>query len=444
MINIHKANAVTRFFSILTAVTFLCFTAFFLFFSEPKETSLGIIAPRLDITRVYQTEPFSFSLEEYRIFLPRGSAVMAVPLNSTFTGLVFLGEGKAIQKGKNLPEKITGGYLVVDKKTYLQLKGDTLFLPLEDHILKNKLSLFLEQEIKKQSVNSFGFERIFLPPEGKSYLYLEDNGVPLEQTPSAVHGRHLLGLILYFSLVIAAVLLVAQLLTLDLRPSYSLAGFLKNPPDFSEKLLSAAILFTLFLFHGVWPATQTANPFCGEIAPAFLLLYLGLFLLIRVLASRGKISRQYGLFQWRQFPRDLGLALAITLIITVFSTVQIPSDLPGSTNTRQLFLQFLYFFSRAAVFELIWRNFLQTTMERLWGMRPGLLLATLIFTGVFFASACSAISEPNRNITFFCELLFFVPATALILGYIYQKTRSILGNALILALIMFLPKLLIF
>lgn len=444
MINIHKANGVTRFFSILIALILLCFAAFSLFFSEPKETSLGIIAPRLGFTRVYQTEPFSFSLEGYRIFLPQGSTIMTVPLNTTFTGLIFLGEGEAIHKEKNLPEKITGGYLVVDEKTYLQLKGNALFLPLEDHIFKDKLSNILGQQIKKHSVHSFGFERIFLPSAGKSYLYLENNGVPLEHTSSEVHGRHLLCLILYFSLVIAAVLLVAQLLTLDLRPSYSLASFLKNPPDFSEKLLSTAILLALFLFHRVWPATQSANPFSGEISPAFFVIYLGLFLIIKVLAYKEKIPGKYGIFQWRQIPRDIVLALAVSLLITVFSTMQIPSNLTGSANIRQLLSQFIYFFAWAAAFELIWRNFLQTTMERLWGMRPGLLIVTLIFTGVFFASACGTIPEANRNITFFLEFLFFVPATALILGYIFQKTRSILGNALILTLILFLPKLLIF
>ncbi len=441
MKKIFKANAITRFFSLFIAIVLLCFAAFSLVFSEKREACLGIIAPNVGYNQVYQSEPFSFSLEGYEVSLPQGSMISPIPLNDTFTGFIFLGEGEAVHRDSR--EKITGGYLVVDAETYLHLKGDTLFLPQEDQHLKRRFAVTARQLFHNPSIHSLGFERIFLPPVGSSYLYLEYNGAPLVQPAfSEVYGGLLPRLMLYFSLVIAIIFLVTQLLTLDLKPSYSLAAFLKTPPVLAEKFLGLAVFVLLFLMHKFWP--ELSNPFRSEISTSFLILYLALFLLVQGLAYKGKIPPQYSGFQWRQFPRDTALALVISLVITVFSTLKIPSDLFGSVNTRQLLVQFIHFFSWAAAFELVWRNFLQTILERLWGKRAGLLINTLLFTGIFFVSTYGNIPEQNRNILLLCELLFFVPGTALILGYTYQKTRSILGNTLILTLLLFLPRLLNF
>lgn len=443
MKKILKANAITRFFSLFIAIVLLCFAAFFLVFSEGKEACLGTIAPNAEYNQVYQSEPFSFSLEDYEVFLPQGGIISTIPLSDTFTGLLFLGEGEAVHRESC--EKISGGYLVVDAETYLRLKGDTLFLPLEDRHLKRKFAATARQLFHNPAIHSLGFERIFLPPAGRSHLYLEYNGAPLVHPAfSNVYSGLLPRLMLYFSLVIAIILLIARVLTLDLKPSYSLAAFLKTPPVLAEKYLCLSVFILLFLMHRFWPASQPSNPFRGEISTTFLVFYLALFLLVQGLAYRGKIPPQYSGFQWRHFPRDTALALVISLAITVLSTLQIPSDLSGSINTRQLLLQFIYFFSWAAVFELAWRNFLQTIMERLWGKRAGLFINTLLFTGIFFVSTYGNLAEQNTNILLLCELLFFVPGTALILGYIYQKTRSVLGNTLILTLLLFLPRLLNF
>jgi len=438
-----KTNAVTRFFSLFLVITLSCFAALSLVFSETREADLGIFTAKGSVNRIYRSEPFSFYLEGYEIFLPQGSMIVPLPLNDAFTGLAFLGEGAAVHRGKNISEKITGGYLVVDTKTYLQLKGDTLFLPVEDRLLASKLAVTFQQLIQNPAIHSLGFERIFLPPAGSSHLYLENDGVPLVQPVIAGSYNFLLSrLILYFSLVIAIVLLVAQLLTLDLKPSYNLSNFLRTPPVVSEKILSMAVLIILFLAHRIWPVARAGNPFRSETNPAFFFLYLGLLLIINLLIYKGKIPPQFAGLQWRQFPRDAGLALVISLIITVFSTLQIPSVLFGSGNIKQLFWQFIYFFSWAAVFELVWRGFLQTTLERIWGRKTGLLISTLLFTGIFFISAYGNIPEQSRNILLLCELLFFVPGTALILGYIYQLTRSILGSTLTLTMLFFLPRLL--
>ena len=291
-----------------------------------------------------------------------------------------MGDGHAIHREKKTVEKITNGYLVVDEETYFHLKGDSLFLPLEDHSLKSSLAVTFPEYIHNPTINSLGFDRILLPADGKSHLYLEYNGTPLLQPVFAESYKIILSrLILYFALVIIIVLFLTKLLTLDLKSSYNLTNYLQTPPNFAEKVLCTATLVVLLATYGIWPWLGD-NPFRGEINTLFLFIYPGLFLIVQLLAFKGKIPPQFAGLQWRQFPRDTALALVIVLVIAVFSILQFPSNLFSFIEIRFILLRFLFFFLWAAAFELIWRGYIQTTLERLWGRKVGLLVCTLLLT----------------------------------------------------------------
>jgi|GEM_PF-1736972 len=443
MFNTWKTNTITRFLSLFALILLLCLLASVLLFSDLGGRELGTIIPGNNIERIYQSEPFSFHLEDYDVFLPQGGFLAVFPLSNSHSGFVFLAEGEVSQGDDRNTERITGGYLIIDENTYHQIKGDTLFLPLGEHILDSWLLYALQQQIHNPTLNAFGFEKVFLPQEDRSYLYLEYEGIPLVLHHSNSENGFSLSLIFgfYFSLVIVIALLIIQLLSFDLKPSYNLTDYLSAKPSAQEAILSLTILIILFLAHIFGSAASPMiNPFSGEAGVSFFTIYLVLFLLVIYLAFKGIIHSPFPHIKWQQLLQDICLGLIITLIIAVLSGLQFSSFAGISFQKGLLAKELLYYFVWAAVFELIWRGVLQTTMERLWGLRWGLLGSVIMLTGVFFVALISHI--PERNAFLLWEMLFFVPGTALILGFAYQKRRSILGNAFLLTMLFFLARLL--
>ena len=439
MLSNWKTNTMTRFLTLFTLILLLCLLASALLFSGLGKIDLGMSKPKINIEEAYQSEPFSFHLEGYDIFLPYGGLLASFPLSNSYRGLVFLAEGEVIRtEDRFAAKKITGGYLIVDEETYLQIKGDTLFLPLEEYALSSRILDALEELIHSPALNAFGFDRIFLPHGGRSHLYLEYNGAPLVQLDYSTENSFSLSLAFYFSLVILIALLIILLLSFDLKPSFNLADYLGARPSTPEIALGLAILIILFLVHLFGSAASPLiNPFRGAVGLFFLAVYLALFLLLLFFVFKGIIPSPFPHLKWRQLPQDLGLGLIIALIITVLSGLQLSSFANFSfPPAKELLLYFIW----ATIFELIWRGVLQTTMERLWGLRWGLLGSVIIFTALFFVAG--AIHIPDKNIFLFWETLFFLPGTALILGYAYQKRRSILGNSFLLTILFFLSRLL--
>ena len=441
MLNNRKTNSITRFLSLFAIIILLCLLASALLFSVIGGLDIGISAPKIDITQAYQSEPFYFQLEGYEIYLPYGGILSLFPLNNNYSGLVFLAEGEALCMENFSTKRITGGYLIIDEKTYLQLKGDTLFLPLEEYST-NRLLYALQQLINNPTLHAFGFERVLLPHNGRSLLYLECDGIPITRQDNASENRFFPPLALYFSLVIAIVLLIIQLLSFDLKPSFNLADYLSARPSASEIVVSVVILVVLSLVHIFGPATPLmVNPFSDEVNIFFFAIYLALFLIIIYLAFKGIIPSPFPYIRWRQLPQDMCLGLIVALIIAILSGMHLSSFADVSFPKGPPVKELLYFFAWAATFELIWRGVLQTTMERLCGLRWGLLGSVIIFTGVFFAAVTRHIPEISAFLLW--EMLFFVPGTALILGYAYQKRRSILGNSFLLTMLFFLARLLV-
>ena len=441
MRSIWKANAITRFFILFVVTVLLCLFAFALLYRGSGEGLFGIVAPDCEIGQVYQSEPFSFSLEGYQITLPQGGIVAPLQYENSYRGLVFLAQGRSYRRGDVTVENITGGYLFVNEETYQQIKGAALFLPVEDWRLNSELRHTLQQLIRNPVLSTFGFERMLLPQKGGSYLYLERDGVPLTRRHFLLQSGGDARFVFYFCLFIAIVLLVIRLLTLDIKISPALTGFLQTPLSLQEKVWSLAVLIIPFLAHLLRPVSSpVANPFRGGFSPFFLCIYLVLFLLVSFLAFKGKLPRPYPRIRWRQLPRDIGTALVVALVMIVFSGLQIYPVADALLNIKRLLGDFFYCFLCAITFELFWRELLQTTMTKLWGARWGLPVSTLIFTAVFFITAYYHIPEPDA--LFLWELLFFLPGTALFLGYIYQKGNSIMGSSLLLTIMFFLPRVL--
>ena len=443
MPNIWKANTITRFFILFIITVLLCFLAFAILYSGGEEEFFGIIAPECEIEQIYQSEPFSFSLEGYEIILPQGGIVAPLQFEDSSRGLVFLAQGNAIKRrGDITVESFTGGYLLVDEETYQQIKGAALFLPVENWRFNSELRHTLQQLIRNPVLNTFGFERMLLPQTGRSRLYLENDDGPVIDQLSVLESGHTARFVFYFSLFIVIVLLVIRLLTLDIKTTQAQAAFLQTPPSKQEILWNLAALIIIFLAHLFLPvASPVANPLRGSFSPLFLCLYLILFLLFCFLAYKGKIPNPYQRIRWRQLPRSAGAALVVALVMIVFSGLRI-SPLPGALlDVRQLLGSFFYCFLCAAAFELFWRELFQTTMVRLCGEKWGLMISTVVFTGVFFITANYHMTD--AGVLFHWETLFFLPGTALFLGYIHQKGNSVMASSMLLAILFFLPRVLL-
>ncbi len=434
-----KLNPITHFIFLLILVIFSSLAAFCISFSNHKST--GIISPRFTFKEVYYCEPWTFHLGKYSFYLPKESIITPVFHEENFRGIIIQKnkEGLTISEG-NLSYDITAGFLAINHETFLQLKGDILFLPLEDGYLKKRVLSSARQQIKLPEVKSIGFTQVFLPPLESYYIYLENGSVQLDFALPYLENNYN-WLLLYFGLMVLIIILVVQILTLDLHPSGKLLQLLANTPPTLQELLLAL---------GIFPAVLLAekfsgfNPFDSRIHPLSMVAYYIILILLFILAKKQIITLQKIILNVQHLDRCIILALVVSFIIMAFSAFKFPSGiLPGFTY-QGLALYFSLYFFYALGKEFFWRGFLQTLLERLWGKWSGLILTPLIFSFIFFlvflVQNQGMAPSPHDSL----ELFFFVPATSFILGYIYYRSRNIFSSTLLHALLLFLPRFLTF
>lgn len=423
----------------LAMIVFLCLLAFYIAFSNPLH--LGIVPPNFTLKEVYKSEPWIFKIKEYMIELPEETIVIPVYVEGNFTGLTFQAEkGYVYNTRKNTREDFTGGFLATDEETYFKLKGETLFLPVEEGVAKRKLAALSRQLIRYPQIQGIGFQRIFLPVEEKFYLYLEKNGSPLELEHNCIPAKKYPWLITYFALLILIITLFIHILTLDLHFPMSLTRFLKLNPSHREYLVFFSLLGTLFLFENM---VEFSSPTTAPKALA-IIFYYAIFFLLFFLARRQLITWHLFGLNTLYVPRSIVLALVAVSIIVIFSSLKFPTGLSPYLPFSRLISLFIFYFSFFLGKELFWRGFTQTILERAVGKEGGLFLNVLLVCAFYFLISYLKTPGLTANTSKVLELLFFLPALSFLLGYIYQRSRNILSPALLHTLIFFLPEILVF
>jgi membrane protease YdiL (CAAX protease family) len=434
-----KLNPVAVFLIILFLIVCCSVTAFYI--ATANKDAVGAPPPRFVIKEIYQIEPWTFQLEHYSIWLPGASFIGPVYLDDQLIGIVAQSEGGYLEDMNTRRRRpLEKFFLTLNSESYYQLKGDTLFLPLENTVLQKRISAAAQPLIWLPELYGIAYPRIFLPPAETITLYLAGGETIPSGAGSITFNNQ--PLIYFFGLVVLIVLLTIYLLTMDLARGTRLTRLYAASPMLGEKLAAALILFGLLIaaLQG-----RLHNFEAAAVHTDMIILYWTIIFLLLLMHKKQFIRTQaFGLASgWRSYCRSIIIVPVILLMILLFATLQFPVGINKLATTQQLALQFLLFFSYALGVEFFWRGFLQTYLERLWGKMAGLLLVTILFTLPLFLAAYHTAGLPLLPAKAM-EVFFFVPLTALILGYLYQRSQNLLSVALLHTLLLFLPGILVF
>ncbi|HED24334.1 MAG TPA: CPBP family intramembrane metalloprotease, partial [Firmicutes bacterium] len=134
-----------------------------------------------------------------------------------------------------------------------------------------------------------------------------------------------------------------------------------------------------------------------------------------------------------------GYFLALIAAVLIIGTTR---GLPGSVNlgSPETMLHFVLIFLLIGLpREMFWRGFVQTYLCRQFGPLLSLIFTVLLVTAARLAIII--ITEPwmiNYPYTY-VEAAVLVPGTALVLGFLYQRTENTIAGAFLHSIIIFLP-----
>jgi len=99
--------------------------------------ALGTAPPRYEIKEVYDFEPWSFEINSLSVSFPEGGIIIPVFRDNKQEAALLIGPGEYTDPEHNLPaEKPLGLYLNIDFDIFSELRGDTIFIPTEDAVVK--------------------------------------------------------------------------------------------------------------------------------------------------------------------------------------------------------------------------------------------------------------------------------------------------------------------
>ena len=418
---------------ILVFIICCSITAFYIATGEKQ--AVGAPPPSFAIKEIYQSEPWTFEVENYKISLPAESYIGPAYLEDQLIGIVVQSEGSyLVDINTKRRHSLDNFFLTLNSETYKQIKGDTLFLPLENTVMQRRITAAARPLIRLPEVQGIAYSRIFMPPPETTCIYLE-GGKTIPSTHSSV-PFNIQPLFLFFDLVGLVVMLTIYLLTMDLDPGNRLKRLYNAKPTLWEKI--AAILFLIvILATGIQGKPHTFA--VASIHLDTIILYLIIICSLLFMCKKQILSPQgFGLASGLQsYWRGIIIVPVILLIIVLFSTNHIPR-FGILANPLDMALQFLLLFGYAFSLEFFWRGFLQTLLERIWGKGVGLLLVTALITLPLFLATYHITGLPLPELAAI-EVFFFFPLTALLLGYFYQRSHNLLSVALLHAMVLFLP-----
>lgn len=136
-----------------------------------------------------------------------------------------------------------------------------------------------------------------------------------------------------------------------------------------------------------------------------------------IMKSQGLTLKNVG-FIWGNIPLQILIAATGIILGTVEYLILIPKPLIGTFNLENLlFASVILIISTGLAEEILFRGIIQKNAQNVFGAIFGLLYTSLLFTTL------------HIGWTSFYDLIF-VFAVALFYGYIFYKTKSLLGVAL--------------
>lgn len=435
----YKLNPVVVFFAVLLLIVICSLAAFYI--ASQNSHTLGIPPSEFTIKEVYRNEPWTFSVNNFSMKIPGNSYVAPVYLEDKLIGIAVQGEDVSLQEGGKQQQKpFDNFFLTLNSEIYSNIKGDTIFLPLENPVIQSRSRATLIPLVQLPEVQGIIYARAFLPDDGKSCIFLEGEEVLAREYCSITPNKGTVTF--FFSLVTFVVLLTIYILTVDLHPGNGLKRLYATKPQFREKMVTAIIIIALLI-----PAAQGKLSYLvgNTVDYHVVMLYYAIICLLLLLRKKEWLEAQdFGLASgFRAYCRGIAIVPVILSMITLFSTFKFPTKIIAPDTAEEFIINFLFILVYAFGAEFFWRGFLQTFLERLWGSGAGLLFATILSTLPAFL-ALHTVSGLPLHPAEAMEVLFFLPLTALLLGFLYQRSRNLSSVVLLHALILFIPGVLSF
>ncbi|MBI2873738.1 MAG: hypothetical protein HYY09_01490 [Firmicutes bacterium] len=276
----------------------------------------------------------------------------------------------------------------------------------------------------------------FAPREGRT-LRFPHEFIQIDYPPSDLLGRG----VFLVTAVIFFLLVTVFLFTLDLEHHAPPAAPGTGTPKRSDPPGTRMLLF--FLPAAAYLALEALKPL---LPPDPYYLHTGYFVV--VMATLWTVSRNapplgfLGLSR-QNLVRSLAIGLVLGLTMVTFGASQIPGGWEVLRRSEWWGTLGKNFLVVGLYQEIVWRGYLQTALQRLIGRPAGLIAAAAGSGGGALLLAWIRTLEPLS----LEDLLIggvLISATALIHGYLFQRTRNLLGSALLGTILYTLPKTLAF
>ena len=399
--------------------------------------SLARVPYQYEMESAYEFEPWSFEIEELEAAFPDGGIIVNLKQTGRYRSDLLLGEGTYYDRDELVGSDNTGGiFIVTENQFFEEIRGDNIFLPVEDETLLSHLG---EISDAQKGIPTLWEDTIPISFHKENslvyYYFVSPEGNPLMPPSSNYSDLTVFGAFLVYILFFAILGMVITMLS----PDHSYSKYWVQLGKTSPHFFSLAIIIPII-------ALLTANKLVVDfLSYSELYLSLGyiLVIFILILANRGNII-DYLDFGLRQDRLKNGYLLAIVAAILITIGVRgLPAGL--SIGDTEYLLQLpLLFFLLALPREMIWRGYIQAKLSRRFGVNIGLFLMAILAAAVHSISLALTDSWMFLYPYAYLEIALLVPGTAIIFGYLYLRTENILACAVLHSLILWLPGIILY
>jgi len=416
---------------ILLGITILLVVAIFVLTAFIPD-ALGQKPQEYEITSICEFEPWHFRIEDLSVSFPEGGIISTVQETNYDRTVMLLGRGTMRHKNTEYDkDSALGIFMTVEHEVFDEIRGDNLFVPIEDRDRLEMVSAVFNRQEGKPAIWEDKIPISFHTTEGLSYFYfIAPDGRPMLPPEADYNRLNVLGSGLVYSLFALIMIFVITLFTLDHRYSTYWIHLARTHPGYLGLGLIPLLIAILAASKIIpeineWPVYYS---FFG---------YAAGILLLTLLFKQEKID--YLDFGLRRDRLKHGYALALLAAALMIMATR---GLPGGINIedfRSMAHFPILFLLVGLPREMIWRGYIQAFFSRLTGPNWGILImvALVAFTRLvyIFATDPWMLHYPYT----YLEIAVLAPGAAAILGYLYLRTENIFACALLHSLLIFLP-----
>ncbi len=416
---------------ILLGITIVLLSSIFILTAVMPDT-LGNRPHDYSISNICEFEPWFFEIDGLRIYFPGGGIIATVNETDINRSIMLLGEGIFEHNDQTLDENSAGGlFMVIEHEQFEQIRGDNLFVPVENRHQLNFVSEVFEQQEGIPTIWESKMPISFQSQEDLVYFYfISPEGKPLLPPEANYTLIDIFGSALIYSLFFLIIIILLTVFTLDHRYSHYWVHLAKNPPGFFS-LGIVPIIAGLFVTNEI---VTTLNQW-----PDYYLVfgYVAVIIALTILSRYDKIDYLDLGLRWDMIKHGYILAIFSAGLI-IIAIKGLPEELNiGGIGTLIHFS--LFFLLIGLPREMIWRGYIQAFLSRQLGPNWGLFLMILLvaITRYIFILATEPwmIAYPYT----YLEIAVLAPGTAAVLGFLFLRTENIFACALLHSLLIVLP-----